>query len=360
MQEGFNTGDPQGAPPVEVVPTSDHTPISPSEAARALAQYRYKRDAREDRAAEAPEQPAADAESAASPDEPAAAVEAEAQPDQAEELPPIEPPRSWSNEEKERFASLPRETQEYLTQRETERDTALRRGQNETAEQRKAIEAERQQLEQTRQQYEQALPTLLATLQQAQSGDFSDIKTMQDVERLAREDWPRYALWDAHQKKISAVQQEMQASQQRQQQQYQTEWAKWATDEDNKFLDAAPEMANKETAAKVTKQATDLLTTLGFSESDIGNLWSGRNNVSLRDHRVQLLIRDAMRYREAKAAVPKAAAPKPVAKVQRPGTPAERATERDTQLTGLDKTLEDSGSIKDGLALLVARRSGRR
>ena len=75
---------------------------------------------------------------------------------------------------------------------------------------------------------------------------------------------------------------------------------------------------------------------------------------------MQLLIRDAMRYREAKAAVPKAAAPKPVAKVQRPGTPAERATERDTQLTGLDKTLEDSGSIKDGLALLVARRSGRR
>jgi len=361
MQEGLETGDPQGAPPVEIIPASDTTPISPSEAARALAQYRYKRDAKEERAAEAPtEQPAANPEPAAPPDKSAAAVEAKAVEPEAEELPPIEPPRSWSNEEKERFASLPRETQEYLTQRETERDTALRRGQNETAEQRKAIEAERQQLEQARQQYEQALPTLLATLQQAQAGDFSDIKNMQDVEKMAREDWPRYALWDAHQKKISAVQQEMQASQQRQQQEYQTQWAKWATDEDNKFLEAAPEMANKETAAKVTKQATDLLTNLGFSESDIGNLWSGRNNVSLRDHRMQLLIRDAMRYREAKAAVPKAAVAKPVAKVQRPGTPAERATDRDAQLTGLDKTLEESGSIKDGLALLVARRGGRR
>src|SRR5262245_18794764 len=38
--------------------------------------------------------------------------ETESQVDPAENLPPIEPPRSWTKDEKERFKSLPRETQE--------------------------------------------------------------------------------------------------------------------------------------------------------------------------------------------------------------------------------------------------------
>jgi hypothetical protein len=53
-------------------------------------------------------------------------------------LPPIDPPRSWTKAEKERFQSLPRETQEYLHTREQEREREFRRGQNEAAEQRKA------------------------------------------------------------------------------------------------------------------------------------------------------------------------------------------------------------------------------
>jgi hypothetical protein len=69
-------------------------------------------------------------------------------------LPPIEPPRSWTKAEKERFQSLPRETQEYLHTREQERDTAFRRSQNEIAEQRKAAKAEREAAEKVRQQYE--------------------------------------------------------------------------------------------------------------------------------------------------------------------------------------------------------------
>jgi hypothetical protein len=55
---------------------------------------------------------------------------------------PIEPPRSWSREQKEEFRTYPREAQEKVAFRERERETALRRGQNEVAEQRKAVEAE--------------------------------------------------------------------------------------------------------------------------------------------------------------------------------------------------------------------------
>jgi len=53
-------------------------------------------------------------------------AEAEADQEEAEEaeetLPPIDPPVSWDKEAKERFAKLPREDQEYLSKRETERE----------------------------------------------------------------------------------------------------------------------------------------------------------------------------------------------------------------------------------------------
>ena len=91
---------------------------------------------------------------------------------------------------------MPRETQEYLASREQERDREIRRSQNEAAEQRKALDAERSKVEQARAQYESALPQLLETLQQQQAGEFGDVKTLADVEKLAREDWPRYLQWD--------------------------------------------------------------------------------------------------------------------------------------------------------------------
>ena len=39
-----------------------------------------------------------------------------------EELPPITPPVSWTKENKEKFSQLPRELQEYVSERETERE----------------------------------------------------------------------------------------------------------------------------------------------------------------------------------------------------------------------------------------------
>ena len=95
----------------------------------------------------------------------------------ANEPPSIEPPRSWTKEAKERWASLPRETQEYLAEREQERDREFRRSQNEAADKLKGLTAKEQAVEQARQQYEAALPLLFQTLQHQQAGEFADIKT---------------------------------------------------------------------------------------------------------------------------------------------------------------------------------------
>jgi hypothetical protein len=108
----------------------------------------------------------------------------------ATELSPIEPPRSWTKEDKELFTGLPRATQERLAERERSREGDFLRRQNEAAEKLKGLAAKEQAVEQARQTYEAALPQLLQTLQQQQAGEFADIKSMADVERLAREDWP--------------------------------------------------------------------------------------------------------------------------------------------------------------------------
>src|SRR5262249_31959780 len=108
--------------------------------------------------------------------------------DPAEALPPIDAPRSWTAEDKELFNSLPRETQERIAGRERSRERDFRRSQDEAAEKLKGLTAKEQAAEQARQQYETALPLLLQTLQSQQAGEFADIKTMADVERLARED----------------------------------------------------------------------------------------------------------------------------------------------------------------------------
>jgi hypothetical protein len=310
-----------------------------------------------------PESPAppiksADAEDAA-PADTQAPGETQANAEPAEEVPPIEPPRSWTKAEKERFSTLPRETQEYLAEREQERDREVRRSQNETAEKLKGLTAKEQAAEQARQQYEAALPQLLQSLQSQQQGEFADIRTIADVERLAREDWPRYLAWDVAQKKISLVQQDMLAAQQRQGQERQQQFMEFAKHEDDAFKERVPDMADPDKAAKLQNAALSVLKDLGFDEAELGQSWNGQKDLSLRDHRVQLLIRDATLWREAQQKA-KAATTKPVPPVQRPGVAQNRNASADAEIQNLSKQLETATGMRAhrlGAQLIAARRA---
>lgn len=359
-----STESPTGSTATEIVPTNSGTEnYSAREAANALSQYRGKRDGgeREVEAASPAEKPAAD------PDRPTRATADPAVPkvqETVEEQPAgdpvaIEPPRSWSNEDKQWFAALPPETQEILARRENERDTALRRGQNEVATQRQSFTAQQQQMVALREQYEKIMPALQAALMQQQQGEFPDIRTMADVEKLAKTDWQRFAQYQAHQMKVQAVQAEMGAIQQRQQAEYSQRWNDFAGTEDQKFLAKAPEMNNPAEASKIANASLSYLKGLEFSDDDLSKLWSGQASLSLRDHRAQLLVRDAALYRQAKATASTRKVT-PVPKVLRPGAPAERATDADASLTALDNRLESTGKWKDAAELLLARRAARR
>lgn len=60
----------------------------------------------------------------------------------------IEPLANWSSEFKEKFSELPREAQEYIVQRENERESATQEKMREAAEQRKALEPVKQIIDQ--------------------------------------------------------------------------------------------------------------------------------------------------------------------------------------------------------------------
>ena len=359
MSELIDTAAPAPEAPgamssTETVPSSGDSSLSIREASRELSGYREKRDGV---ATEAPQTETDDTAPASEPADFTTEVDPEAQPDAS---PPVDPPRSWSKEEKERFNSLPRETQEYLTRRETERDTALRRGQNETATLRQTLDAEKTALEQERQQYAQILPALAQQLAQQQQGEFGDIRTQQDIDNMARNDWQRFAMWQAHQMKVQNVQQQIQVNYQRQQQEYTNKWNQFAQNEDNLFAARATEMSDPVQAKDIATKAVETLRDTGFTDDDLNKLWSGQASVSLRDHRMQLLIRDAARYRAAKAGAPAKKASPPASRTLRPGTPAERASDAQVNLESLTKNLESSGKWKDGAELLLARRAARR
>jgi hypothetical protein len=353
-----------GGAPIDIVqiPAPAGEVISTRDAARTLASFRLKarasdepQDGARPGADAAPAPPLNDSADAPAPADAAPQVEANGETTANAEPPavqaPIEPPRSWTKEARERFASLPRETQEYLASREQDRDREVRRSQNDAAEQRKALEAERKQAEQARMQYENALPSVLATLQQVQADSFSDVKSIIDVERLAREDWPRYVLW--------AAQQELASAAQRQEQERQIRLDQYVKRERDMLVEKIPEIADPVQRSKLEHAAVGMLRELGFSDQELNGLYYGKGDLSLHDHRLQMLIRDGIRFRDAQKAA-REASHKPVPPVQRPGVAQPRGAAHDAVVQNLTKRLDQTGNLKDAARLIAERRKAAR
>lgn len=275
----------------------------------------------------------------------------------AEELPPIEPPRSWTKEAKDRWDSLPRETQEYLAQREQERDRGLRQSQNEIAEQRKAIEAERAKAEQVRKDYEAKLPTLVSTLEAALQNEFGDIKDLNDVRKLQMEDPFRFQQWQLRQMELGDAQKKQQEAERLQAEERQASRLKYAQEQESKLHELIPEMKDPAKANELrTKAVHMLIDDYGFSESELGDIMqTDAGHKLLNDARWQKLIADGLKYRDLKSAPPKAA-PKTLPPVQRPGAKQPSGAAQAQSIQALNQKLNATGSLDDAFALLMAQR----
>lgn len=309
----------------------------------------------DDAPAEAPEAPAQPEIPARDADQPEADP-GEATKSDEPEAPAIDPPRSWTKEAKERWAALPRETQEYLAQREEERDRGLNRSQTELAEQRKAVQAERDAAVKAKSEYEGKLPALMQALHEVNNHQFADIRSQADLDKLSVEDPFRWIQFQTHQQRMHAVQDELNKAQHQKATEDRTNWATHVQTESAKFEESVP-AAEKAALAKMRNEAPAFLQERGFTQNELNDLASGKSKLSIYDHRIQSLIHDGMKLAEIQKA-PIRAVPKTLPPVQKPGVAQQRGAAAAQSIQSLNQRLNESGSIDDALALLRAQRTG--
>jgi hypothetical protein len=347
-------GGAESVAPPSATPAAPDGPLSARDAASFLAKHRYKERDEETPADRTPAEPNELApEANASPTEVPGETEAS---DPAK--PSVEPPRSWSKEAKEAFKALTPEHQQEIADNERKREAEFQRHQNDFAERRKAAEAEAINVQRERQQYQQAIAQAYQAVQQQVAGQFSDIRSMEDVERLAVDDPIRYMQWDASQKKLQAAQWQAQQAYQQRQAEYMQRLEAYKAEQDAKFANKVPLAKDPVKAAEIAKKVKSyLVDELGMTEQTILNRWN--NDPSFRSFENQKALYDAAMHADALAKL-KTAAAKPVPQVQRPGTAPSRGERGEATVQALREKLATTGSMKDAAALIAAKRAAAR
>ena len=233
----------------------------------------------------------------------------------------IAAPKSWPAEMREQFAQLPPDLQRVIADRETERDAAFNRQVNEAAQKRRAAEAELQAASTERRQYLAGLSAVIGELANQTASEFAEIRTTADLEKLASEDPARYLRWQARREAILAAQAEADALAERERRDQEQHFKGYLDEQRRLLLDKMPELRDPKTVKAIMTEGTAYLKEIGFTDQEI---------VNVVDHRMTLVIRDALAYRQGRAAARTAAEKKVVGvpKVQKPGAGTDRKAER--------------------------------
>lgn len=267
------------------------------------------------------------------------------------EKPSLKLPRSWASEQTEHWAKLDPATQEFLLEQDRKASDAVRKSQNEAAEERKAIQAAREQADKVRQEYEAKLPALMQALHD--TSPFADIRTMDDVIKMAAEDPFRKIQWDAYQQKMIATHTELQQAEQRKTAEQADHWTKFQNEETAKVMERYPELKDPDKSKQFQTAAVELFRNAGFADSDLNAIAKGEK-LSPFHAGLQDIIMKAVKYEQLQKAPPKAIA-KPVPAVQRPGVAQPKGAAADVNIQALSQRLNQTGSIKDAMALRAAR-----
>lgn len=341
---------PQGE--VTVIPASGGE-ASIREAARSVADFRYKREAEAARQEEKPaesaeaETPAtAEQESAPEADTSPEAVTSETEAnDQAAELPPIEPPKSWTKEAKERWNSYTRDAQEEIARVEQGREREFLRSQQEAAEQRKAAQAQQSEAEKVRQQYEAQLPALMQALQEAHVGAFPDIRTVDDLAKLQREDPFRFQEWQVQQMKLQAVQTELQKADERKSQERLTKRQSYEAEQNKRLAELLPEAADPKKFSEIQNSVVSNLNDRGIPTKQLQEwMQDDTGHAILSNASMQKLMVDGLKYQEIQKAKSNIVA-KPLPPAQRSGAGNTNVGNK-AQIQELNKQLTNATGIR--------------
>jgi hypothetical protein len=211
----------------------------------------------------------------------------------------------------------------------------------EIAEQRKAVEAERAAIEESRQlrdAYAQRLQAVEQFLSQQQSED--------DLESLKETDPIGYAVKVAElsqkEKQLSAVRAEQQRLAQQQQAEYQQNLQKFVQTEMAKLSQALPEFADPEKGQAIRSDLRKFATSIGYSDEELSQVYDSRH--------VQVLYK-AMQYdklMQSKPQITKKVNEAP--KMLKPGVAKAKSSEADA-LKKEKARLRTSGRVADAAAI---------
>lgn len=353
-------------------------PLTEAQAARSLADARYKREAQgrepENNTAESADDATADTELASQEADTAPLEEAtgETQEDAPAERPQRELPRSWTKDRAERWSNLDPDTQDFLLEQDRTASTEVRRVQNEAAEERKAAQAERQKAEQVRQDYEVGLKAAREVLEREQRQKFPDIKSWDDYERLSAEASrlstiePFQSLqianylkdFDTHQRSLQVNAHQTKVVEDQKAEEQTTKTLERKQRETKLLVGKVPELSDPKKMTKAQTEVVEYLRNdLEMSDLDLSE-W-GKNPIT-DDHRFQLLALKAMKY-DALQKIKPVAVPKPVPNVQRPGAGKSVNTGKASQIQALTQRLNTATGMEAmrlGAQITRLRRAG--
>jgi hypothetical protein len=320
---------------------------------------------------------------------------------------PVEPPRSWSAEDKALFKTWPRETQERIAEREAGREREFRRGQDAIARAKKEAGARggdgpdaikiamhalvpeltaygegtpQEIFDRLRQEspeaaaefaekyrkfdalYSHAVLEHRSRMLDAGRGQevleqmvgdlkaaFPEVKNIADAQKLARDDPQRYAQWTGAMQQLNAAQSHVAAVESQRQEAATAQFREWTDAEDAKFQAAIPEYNDPERYEALQDASLDaLIEDYGFDERELAQAWN--TNPLLRDHRVQKMFADLGRLRLGRQRAAEAR-PKMPPKPQSAGVVRERSDDG-----GSLEAIAKRGDMK---AYIEARRQGR-
>lgn len=252
-------------------------------------------------AAEAASEPetATDGETAETDDAPEEAEEAE--------LPAIEPPRFWDADKKELFKGLPREAQEYLLAKESERDKATSKAMEEAANARNKANGEASKITQLSAVLDKLLPQATETFNSRwKNVDWNAVVDQYGADQALK-------LRNQFEQEMGQVQQLQAAKAEADQIQH----ARFVEAETAKLPQLCPDLVDAQHGATRRADLAKFLIDNGYTPDVLNRISALETSIAY----------DAMRFRKAQAdAKAKADAPKPAPKPPVTPKPSVRST----------------------------------
>ena len=200
------------------------------------------------------------------------------------------------------FAKLPPDLQRVIADRENERDATFNRQVNEAAEKRRAAEAELQAASTERRQYLASLSAVIGELAKQTAGEFADIRSTADLERLANDDPARYLPWQARRDALLAAQAEADALQERERTEMEGRSRDYLAEQRKLLLEKFRRWPIPSRRGRSARKARI---------SQGSRLLRSRDR-QVADHRMMLVVRDALAFRKSQKAAKTAAGKKVV------------------------------------------------